>query len=134
MSQCHLDRWQAVFPSGLALLSFCSSKANPTPTHRQCGALQKDQCLQPRLFHVSKQPAAVVYAAAAMVGRYAHTKSPNIRYRPCEEGAIWGQQKTPIHPSSNEWFWEMRVLFPVLRYIYGVNIDILKGNSFDFGV
>ena len=49
-------------------------------------------------------------------------------------GAIWGQQKTPIHLSSNEWFWEMHVLFPVLRYIYGVSIDILKGNSFDFGV
>jgi hypothetical protein len=84
---------------------------------------------------VSKQPAAVAYAAAAaMVGRYAHTKSPNIRYRHCEEGLYGGQQKTPIYPSPNEWFWEMRVLFPVLCYIYGVSIDILKGNSFDFGV
>jgi len=75
-----------------------------------------------------------VVHAPAMVGEFSNTKNPSIRYRPCEEGLYGGQQKTPIHPCSNEWFWEMRVLFPVLRYIYGVSIDVLKGNSFDFGV
>ena len=31
------------FQGGLPCPSFCSSKANPRPPHRRCGALQKDQ-------------------------------------------------------------------------------------------
>ena len=72
----------------------------------------------------------MVYAAA-MVGGYSNTRSKHAVSAP-ERGLCEWQQKTP--PSPNEWFWQMPTLFPVLRYISNVDIDILKDNSLKIGV
>ena len=109
--------------------SFCGSNANPRPPHRRCGALKEDQSNNHSCIIGPNQG---VRACCCHGGWEFEYQNPDMLCQPLEGRLCEWQQKIP--PSSNEWFWQMPTLFPVLRYISNVDIDILKGNSLKIGV
>jgi hypothetical protein len=113
--------------NGACIASFCSSK---TSSHRIVDVVHcRRQCLQPHLFHVSKQP-AVVYGAAMVSGVCENTKSPNTLFYLRKGGHMGATENTP--PQTNGL--GKYVLFPCIALYMNVSIDILKGNSFYIGV
>jgi len=112
--------------NGACLASFCSSKVNPTPPDRRCGALQETM-LTTTSISCFQTTSGGIYCCH---GGYANQKSKHAVLALGNRVYMGALENT--HPQTNGF--GKYVLFPVLRYIYSVSIDILKGNSFYIGV
>jgi hypothetical protein len=106
---------QAVFSMGLALRVFAAVRQVATASSMWCIA-EDNACNHVYFMCPNNQRRwYMLLLPWWWIGAYQKSR---YKVSALRRGAIWGQQKTPIHPSPIEWFWEMRVLFPVLRYIW----------------
>jgi hypothetical protein len=111
---------------GLALQVFAAVRQVATASSMWC--IAEDHCLQPHLFHVSKQPAVVLMLPWWVVCE--NTKSPNTLFYLRKGDNVSGNRKhTPQTNGLGKY-----VLFPCIALYMDVSIDILKGNSFYIGV